>query len=155
MSIRLRPTTGFFSKRYGRPAPYGPLSSDAVRHRNASLKVIKKGFRGPILEMEAVDSAGRLTMNNNVRTSLIGVSDSDAFKSCRWEYVYDNDQHVSYETGWDQHGRMVWGLVYSPPGSAGDPKHIRRGTFVGPDNLPLPQRNSRAEVIEFEYDANG
>jgi TPR repeat protein len=142
-----------FSKRLGYPTPYGPLTGEAVRHRPVSFKVIRKGFRGSIVAMEAVDSAGKLTLENSVRTYFDSDAQGSSPKACRWEYVYDDHGRVVYETAWDDHGRMKWGFVYAP---ISDPSaRVRKATFVGPDGMPMPQRNTHAEVVELHYDRNG
>lgn len=144
-----------FGKKYGAPYPYGRLTAEAVRHRGVSLEIRRKGFLGPILEMRTVDSLKQLTVDPNLKTYLQAAEDETSNTVCRLEYVYDNSHRLSYETAWDKQGRMIWGLVYAPPGAAGNSLKTRRATFVGPDNLPLPQRSSRAEVIEFHYDSRG
>ncbi|MBZ5491576.1 MAG: hypothetical protein LAO76_11655 [Acidobacteriia bacterium] len=153
-----------FTKRFGVIKPYGRLSSEAVRHRQSSLRVVKKGFWGEILAMEAIDSTGRLTKNNNVGTYLnTGSEDEDRSpKACRWEFVYDSEGQLVYETAWDENHRMVWGFTYAPSDAAmnsarkrSDAVLVRKATFVGPGGLPMPQSKSRAEIIEFQYNNNG
>src|ERR1043165_984831 len=48
---------------------------------------------------------------------------------------------------------MVFGFIYSPPGSG--PSSTRLARFVGPDGFPQLQRSSQAEYVSIHYDKDG
>jgi YD repeat-containing protein len=145
-----------FTKSFGTIVGIGPVSRNAVQHRNWSLKIIRKGFFGPVLAVEAVDSSGELTTRHGIGTILGEGDDSGREKPCRWEFVYDPQGHVVYEIARDRFRRMVWGVVYAP-GERADGKHLRSAkvTFIGADGYPQPQRQSHAEFVEITYNDKG
>ncbi len=151
-----------FTRQYGRVVPFGRLSAAAQRHRRSSYRVISKGFFGEILAVEADDSRGKQTLNNNFAT-LVSSDSSDrqgTVTFSRAEFAYENSGIfkpgiVVDETGWDpQHG-LVYGLMYAPLADKTNSPGMRRATYVGPDGLPMPQRHSPAEVVQIEYNSVG
>jgi hypothetical protein len=142
-----------YAKRWGSGEGVGPLSRAEVGHRAVSFKVIRHGRRRPVEAIEAVDAAERCTSHNNVGTYFKPDNrwQSTTDKECRWEFVRDDKGQLVYEKAFNVKGRLVWGLLYSPP-VTGQP---RRAYFVGPDGFPAPQLKSAAEIIEIEYTSNG
>ena len=72
---------------------------------------------------------------------------------CQWEFVSTKEGEIIYERALDHTGRMVYGLVYSPPGTGSLSTRLAR--FVGPDGFPQLQRTSAAEYVEIHYDGAG
>jgi hypothetical protein len=147
-----------FTKRFGKPEGVDRLSKEAVAHRTASVKIIRHGFWGEVVAMEAVDNAFKLTANHSIGTYLRNSSDDtyNADKECQWKFVYNEQENIVYEIALDRSGRMVWGLVYSPGIGSGDKTtRTAKAMFVGPDGYPKPQLKSSAEYVEIEYDSRG
>lgn len=160
-----------FTKRFGIPIGIGKLSPEAVKHREASIRFIQKGRRGPVLRMEAVTSERRLNAMSSLTLNYfkpinpiesLSISDNEATiedyakKACGWEFVYDSDGRVVYEISKDRIGRMVHGIVYAPQDAS-----IKEGgssvqsMYVGSDGYPQPQSRSHAEYVVITYNASG
>ncbi len=148
-----------FSDQLGKVTPYGQLKLDAVRHRKLSIKVIRKGFRGEILGMEAVDNRGNPTIQNSLSTTLNFDSPSGqvaAGRYCCLEFEYDKEGRLVSETAWNQNHVMVWGEMYVPSQGQTDSQQAVNDIHFGPDGLPKPPRaGSRAEIIQVEHQAQG
>ena len=73
---------------------------------------------------------------------------------CQWEFVSTREGEIIYERALDRVGRMVYGLVYSPPESASP--STRSARYVGPNGFPRKlQRPSAAEYVQIHYDRAG
>jgi hypothetical protein len=143
-----------YTKSYGVPVGIGELTATNVAARKVSFRFTRKGRKGPVLKLEAVNRFGKLTPEHGVGTYLRQASESKsptARRECQWEFVYDKDGRVVYEKSFDKSGNMVWGFVYSPMSS----KDRAHGHFVGPNGYPQAQRNSAAEYVEIEYTQAG
>jgi hypothetical protein len=146
-----------FSDQLGKVTPYGELNLDAVHHRSLSYKVIREGFRGQILSLEAVDNRGNPTIQNGLSTALNFDSSSDqaaAQRYCCLEFEYDKEGRLVSETAWNQNHVMVWGEMYVPSQGQTDSDQAFNDIHFGPDGLPKPERTgSRAEIIQVEHHA--
>jgi hypothetical protein len=143
-----------FTNNFRAIVPVGQLSREAVRHRSESLKVVTRGFRGDIVALDAVDSADKLNPHNHVGTYLLTPEQSG--HPCHWEFVWDENKHLVYETAWDEHRNMLWGFTYAPFDDAAGSRPRRWASFVSPhDGQPMPRQNSQAQIIEFTYDERG
>lgn len=163
-----------FTKRNGFPVGAVPLSEEQARHRSVSYLLVHKGITWdggrihwkPAFRMVAVDSRLRPTTNNNVGTYLwTRGSDTAASQSqaraerlgldtaCQWEFVSNANGEIIYERALDREGHMVFGFIYSPPGSG--PASSRLARFVGPDGFPQLQLSSQAEYVSIHYDKDG
>ncbi len=161
----IHPTSAYyrnFSNELGKIVPYGEINIQTVHHRKISFEVTRKGFRGEILSLEAVDRNGKPTMQNGLSTLLNSdrsSSDQDpSSRFCRMEFQYDKDTNgkTVYETAWDQNHHMVWGFVYLPSQAQGNSQQTMNATYFGPDGLPKPERaGSEAEIIQIQHGANG
>ena len=161
----IHPTSAYyrnFSNELGTIVPYGKINIQTVHHRKVSYSVTRKGFRGEILSLEAVDRNGKPTMQNGLSTLLNSdkpSSDQDpGSRFCRMEFQYDKDTNgkTVYETAWDQNHNMVWGFVYLPSQAQGNSQQTMNATYFGPDGLPKPERpGSEAEIIQIQHGANG
>jgi len=119
--------------------------------------------------MVAVDSRLKPTTNHTVGTYLWtrdsenGQNESsDAQRRverlglknvCQWEFVSNSNGEIIYERALDRDGHMVFGFVYSPPGSGSADTRLAR--FVGPDGFPQLQPSSQAEYVSIHYDKDG
>ena len=72
---------------------------------------------------------------------------------CQWEFVSTTKGEIIYERALDRKGRMVYGLIYSPPESGSPSIGLTR--LVGPNGFPQLQRTSAAEYVEIHYDDAG
>ena len=161
----IHPTSAYyrnFSNELGVIVPYGKINLQTVHHRKVSFSVTRKGFRGEILSLEAVDRNGKPTMQNGLSTLLNSdrsTSDQDpSSRFCRMEFQYDKDTNgkTVYETAWDQNHHMVWGFAYLPSQAQGNSQQTMNATYFGPDGLPKPERaGSEAEIIQIQHGANG
>src|SRR5207247_4732665 len=72
---------------------------------------------------------------------------------CQWEFGSTTNGEIMYERALDSKGRMVYGLIYSPPGSGSPLIGLTR--LVGPNGFPQLQRSSAAEYVEIHYNEPG
>ena len=71
----------------------------------------------------------------------------------QWEFVSTTNGEIIYERALDRKGRMVYGLIYSPPESGSPLIGLTR--LVGPNGFPQLQRTSAAEYVEIHYNEAG
>ena len=164
-------------KRNGFPAGVGPLSEAEARKLSGSLLLISKGITmeewkprwKPPFRMVAVNSRLEPSTTHSIGTYLWRKgSDSDDSQGdqsqekaerlglqtvCQWEFVSNANGEIIYERALDRDGRMVFGFIYSPPGSG--PAATRLARFVGPNGFPQLQRRSSAEYVSIHYDNHG
>jgi hypothetical protein len=166
-----------FSKRNGFPVGTIPISEADARHHAVSFLLIHKGITRdgwkwhwkPAFRMIAVDARLKPTTNHTVGTYL-WKRDSDSGDPegsqtqaraerlglqtvCQWEFISNANGEIIYERALDRDGFMVFGFIYSPPGSG--PADTRLARFVGPDGFPQLQRSSQAEYVSIHYDKDG
>jgi hypothetical protein len=151
-----------FTQRFGIFEGIGPLTKEQVSRRSHSFKFIRRGASGPIIRVQAVDSAGRLTHRHSASTYMefkdaendakyFGINDNPS-RECQWKFVQDGAGRIVYEVAYDKRDRLVWGLAYSPsPGNT--LQNVAH--FVGPNGLPDSQTTSAAEYFRIEYWPNG
>jgi hypothetical protein len=165
-----------FTKRNGFPFGAIPITEDEARHHAVSYLLVHKGITRdgwrfhwkPAFRMVAVDSRLKPTTNHNIGTYLWkrdSETDSEGGQSqaraerlglhtvCQWEFVSNANGEIIYERALDRDGHMVFGFIYSPPGSG--PASTRLARFVGPDGFPQLQRSSQAEYVSIHYDQDG
>lgn len=166
-----------FTKRNGFPVGTIAITQGDARKHSVSFLLVRKGVTRqgwhfhwkPAFRMVAVDSELKPTTNHSVGTYLWR-RDSDSGDSegsqaqaraerlglqnvCQWEFVSNANGEIIYERALDREGHMVFGFIYSPPGSG--PASTRLARFVGPDGFPQLQRVSQAEYVSIHYDENG
>ncbi|PYI92148.1 MAG: hypothetical protein DME97_10425 [Verrucomicrobia bacterium] len=166
-----------FSKRNGFPVGTTTISEADARHHAVSFLLIHKGITRdgwkwhwkPAFRMIAIDSRLKPTTNHSVGTYLwkrdSDSGDTEGSQSqaraerlglqtvCQWEFVSNANGEIIYERALDRDGLMVFGFIYSPPGSG--PAATRLARFVGPDGFPQLQRSSQAEYVSIHYDKDG
>lgn len=140
----------------------GPLTAEQVSRRSSCFRFIRRGASGPVILVQAVDHAGRLTHRHSAVTYVefksaendakyYGVDDNPT-RECQWKFVQDAAGRIVYEVAYDKNDHMVWGLVYSPsPGSS--LQNVAH--FVGLNGLPDSQTKSAAEYFRIEYWPDG
>jgi YD repeat-containing protein len=141
-----------FTKRWGIPHGIGLLDKGQIEHRRSSLRFTYRGKRGPLIRVQAVDYAGRLTYRHDVGTYLDSAPGEKPDRECQWEFIFDTKGGVAYEMAYDKRSNLVWGFVYSP---ATADKTERVAHFVGPNGLPRPLARSSADYVRFEYTPDG
>jgi len=142
----------------GRIVPYGPINENALHHRAQSFKVTRQGSNGEILSVEAVDSQGKPTMQNNLGTALTSDQSSSDRAYCRLEFQYDKSGRMVYETAWNQSHHLIWDMtfVYKYLPGQGNSQQARNAIYFGPDGLPDPQRPGyQAEILQIEDTSPG
>jgi hypothetical protein len=166
-----------FAKRNGFPVGTIPISEADARHHAVSFLLIHKGITRdgwkwhwkPAFRMIAVDARLKPTTNHNIGTYLwkrdSDSGDPEGSQSqaraerlglqtvCQWEFISNANGEIIYERALDRDAVMVFGFIYSPPGSG--PADTRLARFVGPDGFPQLQRSSQAEYVSIHYDKDG
>ena len=140
-----------FVKVNGAPTGVGLLTAQQVQHRPWSTRIVKKGRRGHVLRMEAVNSRGGPTGRHSVGTYLSESGQEQ--KEVRWDFQYDSDDRVAYEVASDKRGRHLWTLIYSPGSEAGE--GVRLAHFVGPDGYPRSTPGYGHGFVKIEYSPEG
>jgi hypothetical protein len=164
------------SKRNGFPVGIKPISESEARRHAASCLLLRKGITRegwklrwkPAFRMVMVDSQLQPTTNHSVGTYLWrrdSESDEQGGQSqaraerlglhtvCQWEFVSNANGEIIYERALDRDDRMIYGFIYSPPGSG--PANTRLARFVGPDGFPQMQRTSAAEYVSIHFNSEG
>jgi len=170
-----------FTKRWGTIYPVGALNDVAFKHRAWTLKLTRHGRLNPVSSVEVIDSNGNPTPNHPVITYLTDWDKVDKKeKPVRYEYVYDLNDKVVYESAWDRFNRRSWTFVHTPSGQQSKASkksflsnladnilsllhisHVKhdttatKGFFVDTEGFPKPMGHSRAEIVRIEYDENG
>ncbi len=166
-----------WSKQNGFPVGVDPISKAEARKQPVSYLLIQKGVtrRGwklrhkPAFRVIALNGLLEPTTWHGVTTYLWkGSFEANTAKGdqpnekgrrlglqmvCQWEFVSTATGEIIYERGLDRDGRMMYGLIYSPPGSG--PPGTRLARFVGADGFPQLQRSSSAEYVQLHYDNDG
>jgi hypothetical protein len=166
-----------FTKRHGFAVGSVPISEAEARQRSVSYLLVHKGITWegwrfqwkPAFRMVAVDARLKPTTNHSVGTYLwkrdSDAGDGEASQTqaraerlglhtvCQWEFISNANGEIIYERALDRDGHMVFGFIYSPPGSG--PASTRLARFVGPDGFPQLQRSSQAEYVSIHYDNAG
>ncbi|MEK8018767.1 MAG: AAA-like domain-containing protein, partial [Candidatus Parabeggiatoa sp.] len=119
----------------------------SVLNPNPKSDSTEQSVLNPIEEQSA-QTIDELTTRHDVATYL----PTPSSRECQWEFVLDSTGKIAYEKAYDKSGKLVWGLVYSPPIEG---ESTRLAHYVGSDGLPSPQKKSSAEFVEFTYSPDG
>ena len=112
----VHPSTSYyatFMRRNGSYEMIGRLSKDEIGHRSESLRVTRKGFRGELLAVEAINGYGQLIMDSQLDSSLFFPTNGMNGQFCRLEFTYDEKGQAVNETALDKQGRTVYALNYA------------------------------------------
>jgi hypothetical protein len=103
-----------YVKAWGVPKGIDRLSLAEARQRSRSFKITTAGLFGPVLSMEAVDSAGEPVNGIQVVSKFSPAEDDTAVS--RLEYGYDStaQRTVAYEISMDIEQHLVSRMLYIP-----------------------------------------
>jgi hypothetical protein len=119
-----------------------PFRVEAV---NALLKLTTNHSIFPYLWKGEFETEGAQDTRLGERGERLGLR-----AVCQWEFVSTKEGEIIYERALDRDGRMVYGLIYSPPESGLPSTRLAR--CVGPNGFPQFQRESGAEYMRIHYD---
>jgi hypothetical protein len=143
-----------FMRRNGTYEVIGRLSGNDISHRSESLRVTRKGFRGEIQAIEAINGYGHLIMDSQLDSSLFFPTNVMNGQFCRLEFTYDepggygSKGQAVHEVALDMNHRMVYALNYAPA-QAEALLNARRGSVVAADGTTV------ISSFEIQYDADG
>jgi hypothetical protein len=147
----VHPTTSYyatFMRRNGTYEVIGSLSASDISHRSESLRVTRKGFRGEIQAIEAINGYGSPIMVSQLDSSLFFPTNVMNGQFCRLEFNYDETGQAVHEVALDMQGRMIYALNYAP-GQADALRNARRGSVVAADGTTV------ISSFEIQYDTDG
>lgn len=134
--------------RWGMPMGIRKLTEEQVRHRGTSFRMTRKGRRGPVMRVEAINARGVYTASHEVGT-YIGDTVSKNFtgmRECRWEYTHDAQGRATGEKAYDRSGRLVYTFQYSSP---------ETGYYQDANGYPRARAGSGAAYVRFVRIADG
>ena len=137
-----------FMRRNGTYEVIGRLSGSDISHRSESLRVTRKGFRGEMQAIEAINGYGHLIMDSQLDSSLFFPTNVMNGQFCRLEFSYDEKGEAVHEVALDMQGRMIYALNYAPA-QAEALRNARRGSVVAADGTTV------ISSFEIQYDADG
>ncbi len=137
-----------FMRRNGTYEVIGRLSGSDIGHRSESLRVTRKGFRGEMQSIEAINGYGHLIMESQLDSSLFFPTNVMDGQFCRLEFSYDEKGEAVHEVALDMQGRMIYALNYAPA-QAEALRNARRGSVVAADGTTV------ISSFEIQYDADG
>jgi hypothetical protein len=145
-----------YAKVRGVPNGIGkPLNAAQAKRREFNYKITRRGMRGPVVSMEAVDASDRLLTEASVGNAAGYLGDSGDTEqrrsTVRWEYMYGNDGEIAYELELDKRGRQVASMVYMP---AGGNKNVRTAHFFGAGGEAMTAL-SCADYVQVEFTPKG
>jgi hypothetical protein len=135
-------------RRNGSYEVIGRLSRSDISHRAESIKVTRKGFRGEMQAVEAVNGYGQLIMDSQLDGSLLFPTSGMNGQFCRLEFNYDEKGQAVHEVALDMNGRMIYALNYAPA-QAEPLRNARRGSVVAADGTTV------ISSFEIQYDSDG
>jgi len=137
------------TKRWGLPEGVGRLTDEQVRHRNISLKFIRRGRWGVAHEIRLVNSRGvyppAFTYYPSVSLVKLDPLADEAISLCRVTFEHPNGK-IMNQSAFNCSDRLLYTLHYAQPNIAeymveGFPKAVRESgithiKFVRPDTGP-------------------
>lgn len=137
-----------FMRRYGSYELTGRLSKSEISHRSESLRVTRKGFRGEMQSIEAINGYGYPLMDSQLDSSLFFPTNGVNGQFCRLEFTYDERGQGVHEVALDMQGLVVFALNYAPAQS--EPlRNVRHGLVVAADRVNV------ISSFQVQYDADG
>ena len=147
------------------PTSKGPLgvrelTSEQVRHRAVTLNLVRRGFFGPVVHMEALDHAGHPTKFHGVRNAFDDANVPPK-GDVAWNYTYDGEDKLSTETAVAANGRTLWRVIYQSSPNASetvaflaDPTNTQPADSAKPDDSTQPDdsaqpADSRRVLIQY------
>jgi YD repeat-containing protein len=142
-----------FVKQWGAPVGIGLLTDEQVSHRPISFKITQQGSKGLVQRVEAISSGGQVTALNFDNSYLPNDAENESSTPVAWDFTYDAKGDVQYESALDVDNNIVWRFVYAP--STMPHERVRRGSYVGRDGYPLPQKKYFYSLVEIAYNEEG
>jgi YD repeat-containing protein len=141
------------------------LTEDQVRHRTTSIKITRRGRRGPVIRGEFVNAQGYPTVPESFSTWLNGLQGEAASANpvnratARVENTYNAAGEVVEEIGRDRNGHITYRLQYDigeQTSSADLTNHARRvkGRFFNRDGFLLTSPKG-ASYVRIERTQSG
>jgi hypothetical protein len=128
--------------RWGIPDGIRALTKEQVGHRGTSFRLTRKGRRGVVMRVEAINGQGVYTASHDVGT-YIGDTVSKNFtgtRECRWEFTSDVQGRATAEKAYDRSGRLVYTFQYSSP---------ETGYYQDANGYPRARAGSGAAYVRF------
>ncbi|MDR3754121.1 MAG: ATP-binding protein [Terracidiphilus sp.] len=153
-----------FMRRNGSYEMIGRLSTEEIGHRAESLRVTRKGFRGEVQAVEAINGYGHLIMDSQLDSSLFFPTSGMSGQFCRLEFSYDEKGQAVYEIARDMQGRIVFALNYAPAQAGalkkvGNVRNTRLFFVVGADGTTLSSGDihydSQGYISEIQFLSGG
>ena len=163
----IHPSTSYyaaFMRRNGSYEMIGRLSTEEIGHRAESLRVTRKGFRGELQAVEAINGYGHLIMDSQLDSSLFFPTNGMSGQFCRLEFSYDEKGQAVYEIARDMQGRIVFALNYAPAQAGalkkvGNVRNTRLFFVVGADGTALSSGDihydSQGYISEIQFLSGG
>jgi len=137
----------------GMPVGIGRLTPEQVRHRAFSYKLIRKGSKGPVVEVTAVNHEENPTPYNNRGTYFEPNPSRSYSHECKWKFSNDNKGNIIHEEAVNKQKKTVSILMYSP--ATEDPIRNRDAVYLGPvssakKDLQLTKKETgMGEVVDY------
>jgi YD repeat-containing protein len=140
-----------FIMRWGTPEGLKRLTEEQISRRQATIKLIRQGRKGPVHELQIVDSRGRCPYQPFVLWSLEWLNPladtttegifrlPEMLVTCRVTFARDATGSVIDQRAYNRNGRMLFELHYPSPNTA----HYKEGDF------PLLRRESGLSHVQF------
>jgi hypothetical protein len=137
--------------RWGIPEGLKELTDEQIRHRQATIQLVRRGRRGPVEELRIVDSRGGYPYLPSLLLSLFSLNPlsrdiEDTFATipetlmtCRVTFERDAAGHVINQKAYNRNDRLLYELHYP----SHDTVHYKEGDF------PLSRRKSGVSHVQF------
>jgi tRNA A-37 threonylcarbamoyl transferase component Bud32 len=140
------------------------LTKEKAAHSAVSLRLTRRGRRGPITLVEVLNARGhpavvrRLLHAEAVPIYIEGLTGAQpnserAPESATIEFVYDGP-NAREATARDRNGSVLWRILYDRSTSSDSAQRLARAHYVNVRGFDAAQRTG-ASHMEFERDANG
>jgi YD repeat-containing protein len=135
-------------RRRGVPEGLGPLTSEEVKRRKVSTRILREG--GRIRKVETVNSSGLLAANY-YSNALLGGSPDGQDQECAWEFVYHENGSVAREEVRNAFGRLLYRCEYS----VADETETSARYFLNLSDLVQPRAKSGAAFVRIFRNESG
>ncbi len=132
----------------------GQLKKSQLKGRSVTYRFLQKGRKNPVWKVQAIRANFQLTTRHRMRTYFQHNVDhyrESTEREAEWEFILDTNGRIVYEKAFNCKGKMLWGLIYSPPLTGG----AIHAHYVGEDGYPCSQLNTDAEFVEISYSTEG
>lgn len=130
----------------GAPIGLGALTSDQLRHRPLSFRIITAGLFGHVKRVDAVNSRDELT---EVYPEYKGTERGRHLTTSHWIYEYDAAGRIAAEYQYTRSDELVQGKIYV----SRDTGDVRRAMFIDTNGTPVPVRGRSKESTYYWAEA--